>query len=299
MCGLTDKKHNRSKHSASSGAAVYSVASVDNKLVNTPPQITSVSSVDIDEDQGFQFKLKATDPEDDRVAFLLNETAPATMGNVSLELNGLLNYTPCVDCYGEDVIYYTVWEQRLDDEPALSVEGQLVIKIRNLPDSPHIQLFVRGHNVIPPSSVVTVTMEENNRMGSVSSDMTYIIAAYDPDFTETGSLVDDQPQHGNLTLYRQITNVVLLQQDCSQPWDTRRPLWDKLAGIISSSATISQVALPNPCGTNLVTRQLAWVVTMFKYTPFEGYFGEEVLKVRHTLRGRQHWKESHYFLQIC
>ena len=30
--------------------------------------------------------------------------------------------------------------------------------------------------------------------------------------------------------------------------------------------------------------KLAWVVTMFKYRPFEGYFGEDVIKVRHILR---------------
>ncbi|KAI0222605.1 hypothetical protein LSAT2_026142, partial [Lamellibrachia satsuma] len=117
-------------------------------------------------------------------------------------------------------------------------------------------------------------MEENSGKNSVSLDMVYILAAYDPDYTDDISLKFDPPQHGNLTLYRQVKIVNLIEQDCSQPWDTRRPLWDKLTKLISGSATMTEVSLPNPCGTDLVTRKLAWVVTVFKYRPFEGYFGE-------------------------
>ena len=282
VCDVTDKKPYRSKRatpqSTTSGTATYSVAGVNNKLVNTPPRITSALEVGVNEDEGFQLQIKAVDPEGDHLSFLLNETAPVSMGNVSLELNGLLTYTPCVDCYGEDAVYYTVWEQRLDNEPPLFVEGKLIIKIRNLPDSPTIQMYHKGHDVIPPSSVFMVSMEENT--GSASMDMVYVLAAYDPDYMDNVKLTFDPPQHGNLTQYNQLTKVVLTEQDCSQPWQSRRPLWDQLTNIVSSSVTSPQVSLPNPCGTDLITRHLAWVVTMFKYRPFYSYFGEDVIKVR-------------------
>ena len=226
VCDVTDKKPYRSKRatpqSTTSGTATYSVAGVNNKLVNTPPRITSAPEVGVSEDEGFQLQMKAVDSEGDHLSFLLNETAPVSMGNVSLELNGLLTYTPCVDCYGEDAVYYTVWEQRLDNEPPLFVEGKLIIKIRNLPDSPTIQMYHKGHDVIPPSSVFMVSMEENT--GSASMDMVYVLAAYDPDYMDNVKLTFDPPQHGNLTQYNQLTKVVLTEQDCSQPWQSRRPL---------------------------------------------------------------------------
>ena len=287
VCGLTDKKQGRRKRATdapvNSGSATYGVASTNNRLVNTPPRITSTPDVEVFEDDMFQFRISAEDSEDDPLSFLLNETVPVSMGNVSLALDGMLTYTPCADCYGEDTVYFTVWEQRTDDEPALFVEGKLLVKIRNTPDSPTLQMFNGGRDVILPSSVTMVTMEENSGKNSASPDMVYILAAYDPDYTDDVSLKFDPPQHGNLTLYRQVKIVNLIDQDCSQPWDTRRPLWDKITEVISSSATMTEVSLPNPCGMDLVTRKLAWVVTMFKYRPFEGYFGEDVIKVRHIL----------------
>ncbi|KAI0215915.1 hypothetical protein LSAT2_032050 [Lamellibrachia satsuma] len=109
--------------------------------------------------------------------------------------------------------------------------------------------------------------------------MVYILPAYDPDYTDDVSLKFDPPEHGNLTLYHQVKIINLIEQDCSQPWDIRRPLWDKLTRLFSDSVTIPEVSLPNPCGTDFVTCKLAWVVTMFKYRPFEGYFGEDVIKM--------------------
>ena len=140
MCGLTDKKPGRRKRATdapvNSDSATYSVASTNNKLVNTPPRITSKPDVEVFEDQMFQFKISVEDSEDKNLSFLANETAPASMGNVSLALDGMLTYTPCADCYGEDTVYFTVWEQRMDEEPPLFVEGKLLVNIRNTPDSP-------------------------------------------------------------------------------------------------------------------------------------------------------------------
>ena len=62
------------------------------------------------------------------------------------------------------------------------------------------------------------------------------------------------------------------------------PQWDELTKLISGSATMTEVSLSNPCGTDFVMRKLAWVVTVFKYRPFVGYVGEDVIKVRHILR---------------
>ena len=74
-----------------SSSAIYSVSSTNETFVNTPPLITS-ESINL-----FQFKLSAEDSDDKNLSFLSNETAPASMGNVSLALDGMLTYTPCAD----------------------------------------------------------------------------------------------------------------------------------------------------------------------------------------------------------
>ena len=244
VCGLTDKKHSRRKRAAtalvSSGAAAYSVASTNNRIVNTPLRIISEQEISILEDQKIQYKIRAEDAEGDHLSFLFNETAPRPMGNVSLDRDGMLTYTPCADCYGQDTVYFTVREQRVDDdEPALSVEGKLVVKITNLQDPPSIQMFNRGHDVILPSSVTMVTMEENTGKSYASPDMVYILAAYEADYKDDVSLKFDPPRHGNLTLYRQVKKVALIEQDCSQPWDIQRP---------------------PPCGINLPKSYLVWLL---------------------------------------
>ena len=88
-----------------------------------------------------------------------------------------------------------------------------------------------------------VTMQENSGKNSASPDMVYILPAYDPDYTDDISLKFDPPQHGNLTLYRQVKIINLFEQDCSQPWDIRHPLWDKLTKLISDSVTIPEVSI--------------------------------------------------------
>ena len=74
-----------------SSSAIYGVSSTNETFVNTPPRITS-ESINL-----FQFKLSAEDSEDKNLSFLSNETAPASMGNVSLALDGMLTCTPCAD----------------------------------------------------------------------------------------------------------------------------------------------------------------------------------------------------------
>ena len=71
------------------------------------------------------------------------------VSQLSLALDGMLTYTPCADCYRENTVYFTVWEHRTDEEPALSVEGKLLVNIRNTPDSPSLQMFERGCGVFP------------------------------------------------------------------------------------------------------------------------------------------------------
>ncbi|KAI0217501.1 hypothetical protein LSAT2_030719 [Lamellibrachia satsuma] len=282
VCSTFDK-HDRRKRAVSKptseGVGVYALGGVNNAYNNSPPIIQSESDISIFEDQQFTFIITAKDPEKDEVSFLLNLTAPAPMGNASLTLDGTLTYMPCANCYGTDTVYFTVWERRTDGEQPLSVDGTLTINIVGTNDAPNLQMFSEGRDIVPPSSKVAIAVEENNANDAAYQDVMFVVAASDADYDDDVKLAFDPPEHGNLTVYTMVKNVNIIPQDCSQPWHSRRHLWDKLIDAISSSNSIQKVRLPEPCDDDLGQRHLAVVVTVFKYRPFEGYFGEDVIKV--------------------
>ena len=282
VCSSLDK-HDRRKRAVSKptsqGVGVYVLGGVNNAYNNSPPIIQSESDIYISEDQQFTFTIKAKDPEKDDVSFLLNSTAPAPMGNASLTLDGTLTYTPCANCYGTDTVYFTVWERRTDGEQPLSVDGTLTINIEGTNDAPNLQMFSEGRDIVPPSSKVAIAVEENNANDAAYQDVVFVVAASDADYDDDVKLAFDPPEHGNLTVYSVVKNVNIIPQDCSQPWHSRRHLWDKLIDAISSSNSIQKMRLPEPCDDDLGQRHLAVVVTVFKYRPFDGYFGEDVIKV--------------------
>ena len=280
-----------------SGAGLYSVGSVDNTFFNSPPVITSESNVNIFEDDPFTFDITADDSDGDDLYFLLNSTSSPPMGNVTLSPEGKLFYTPCTDCFGVDTVHFTVWENRSDEELALSVDGHLVVNITGINDTPNLQMFNEGRNIIPPSSVVTMNIEENDGTGSADHDMVTVLAAYDGDYNDAITLTFEPPKHGNMTMHTRVRNVSLVEQDCSQSWQTRRSLWDHLIDDISSDATPQYVSLPNPCGTDLLRCHLTWVITLLRYTPFEGYIGEDSIKVTYiSLSDSFIHPFSHFFM---
>ena len=262
---------------------MYTAANTANTFSNSPPTITSDSTVSVFEDKQFQFLLTAEDPDNDPLSFLLNTTAPSPTGNVTLTTDGMLSYKPYDNYYGTDTVYFTVWEKRTDGEPPLYVDGQLVVEVTAVNDVPRLAIFNEGRDINPPSSVVTMTVEENIKTNVVYQDLVVVVAAYDADYNDDLTLAFDQPQHGNLTVYSRVNTAELIPQDCAQTWETRRSAWDKLINGISTSTPVKKGMLPNPCGTDMINQRLAWVITVLRYKPFEGYFGDDVIKVRLTL----------------
>ncbi|KAI0212810.1 hypothetical protein LSAT2_002258 [Lamellibrachia satsuma] len=240
-----------------SGVAEYAVAITDNKVANSPPVI-----------------------ESEDIHIRRHSTAPAPRGDVTLSIDDKLSYSTYTNCYGEDTIHFTVWEKRTDDVVSpLSVDGTLIVEIRGSNDVPILHMSKEGRDIVPPSSVVTVTVEENSGNNAAYKDLIFILAAHDVDDTDDINVAFEQPKHGNLTLYRQVKTVELIQQNCSISWNARRHLWDKLVNDITASTTIQKVSLPNPFDTDFVNLHFAWVILVFKYAPFEQYFGEDTIEV--------------------
>ena len=263
------------------GVAEYIVASTNKSVSNVPPVLTSAMTLTIDEDRMFEYTIRAEDPDGDSLVFLLNTTAPKPRGKVTLSIDGKLSYTPCVNCYGDDRIYFTVHEKTTDDvAQPLSVDGILILKIQGTNDVPRLHMFKDGRDIVPPSSRVEVTIEENSGDNSVYKDLIFVLAGNDVDYTDVLNMAFEAPRHGNITVYNKVKKVEVKQQDCSKSWETRRQLWDKLVDELTGSVAIQKVSLPNPCGSDFESSHFAWVITAFRYTPFEQYFGEDTIKVR-------------------
>ena len=265
--------------STSSGAGFYSVANVANAFYNLPPYITSVSSVTILKGQIFTFTVSATDPEGDNLYYVLDSNM-ATLGSVTLALDGTMYYASCVNCVVRDIVYFTVWENRTDGQQALSVSGQLIVEISDANVVPSLLMIQEGRNVNPPTSVITVNLYEFSAGTSSFENMVAVFAAYDVNYYDTLAFIFEAPKHGSMAVYRRESNVEVIPQDCSQTWQKRRSDWDSLADSLSShSAAAPKVVMPNPCGTDLVTRKLAWTVCLMNYTPAADYFGVDTVKV--------------------
>ena len=262
------------------GVAQYIVASTNKTVSNSAPVIMSDLTVSIDKGQMFEYTIRAHDPEGDSFVFLLNTTAPKPRGKVTLRTDGMLLYTPCANCYGDDRIHFTVREKTTDDvAQPMSVDGIFVVEIRGSNDVPRLHMFVDGRDIVPPSSRVEVTIEENSGDNSAYKNLIFVLAASDADSTDVLNIAFKAPKHGNLTVYSKVNQVKVTPQDCSKSWESRRHLWDKVFDALASSAAIQKVSLPNPCDSNFVSSRFAWVITAFQYTPFEKYFGEDTIKV--------------------
>ena len=270
----------------SQGVAILGVSSVSNAFVNSPPVIKSNSRITIFEDQQFTFIIKAEDPDGDGLSFRVNSSAAAATGEVTLQLDGTLMYTPCRNCYGTDTVHFTVLERRTDDEPALSVDGIFVVTIVGINDVPQLQMFSKGRDIVTDSRKLAITAEEfhadkygQDNIIYAHEDVLYVVAANDADYDDDLKIAFERPEHGNLKLYSVIKNVEITPQNCSEAWDTRRHLWDDLIGTIARNYSIQWLQLPEPCDDDLADRHVALVVTMFKYRPFDGYFGDDTIKV--------------------
>ena len=275
----TRRKRAAPASSTSSGAAFYSVANVANAFFNLPPYITSVSSVTILKGQVFTFTVAATDPEGDNLYYVLDSTM-ATLGSVTLALDGSMYYASCVTCLVSDTVYFTVWENRTDGQHALSVSGHLTVEISDINVVPSLLMIQEGRNINPPTSIIALNLYEFSSGNSSFENFVAVFASYDVNYYDKLAFIINPPTHGRMEVYRRESSVDVIPQDCSQTWQKRRSAWDKVTDSLSSHAGVMQkIVMPNPCGTDLVNRKLAWTVCLMNYTPAEDYFGADTIKV--------------------
>ena len=262
------------------GAVTAAVASTDPNVTNNPPRITTaILTIRIFEEESFSVQLAAVDEDDDKLTFVLNP-AFSPRGEVTLSYLGLLIYKPCLDCVGEDVIHFTVREQRTDGVPALSVDGEYKVVIEGVNDNPQLLLLVEGASALPPSHELAQSMEENQPGHGAYRDLLLLVAVSDPDPGDTLTLKMEPPSHGTLTPYAAVTTVHVVGQDCNSSWEERRGAWDAVLAAVQDDS-VTSVVLPAPCGGAPLSRlqAMSWALTAIRYTPTPAYYGTDTIKV--------------------
>ena len=89
------------------GPTVLGLAVTSTTLANTPPEVTSPPTADMDEDKVLNFLLTATDVDGDAVVFVLDQTE-VYPGLVDVQPSGMLTFTPEANYAGTAVIFFKV-----------------------------------------------------------------------------------------------------------------------------------------------------------------------------------------------
>ncbi|MGH3071071.1 MAG: Ig-like domain-containing protein [Gaiellaceae bacterium] len=134
---------------------------------NTAPVAPDVSAA-TDEDTPVEIDLPATDADGDTLALAHGEPAHGSFDGTT--------YTPDVDFFGDDSFTYTA------DDGSAADEGVVTITVRPVNDAPE------------PVADAVSTDEDTAASGNVLAN------DVDPDGDTLSAALEDEPEHGNLTL---------------------------------------------------------------------------------------------------
>ncbi|VDI27589.1 Hypothetical predicted protein, partial [Mytilus galloprovincialis] len=202
-----------------SSESQFSMSVVTTSVYNTPPRLVSPDTVTMAEDEGtLQYLLEAVDDEGDSIIFYLDNTT-YIMGEPILHTNGLLLYTPCVDCSGTEIIRIILSENQTDPNiPVASLPVTLTVTITSQNDHPEIFITQYGQSMLhqDPSEPVIVYLEQMQDYNENiwSDQFTAVIGGYDVEKEDNLSMVISYPNHGNLTVTNEET--ILLRIDTCQ-----------------------------------------------------------------------------------
>ena len=150
------------------------------------------------EDHVLQINLRYFDREGDSVEF--NLSSKPTMGDVYLATDGLLVYTPCLNCVGKVFIAYRVTEREID-KPT-SAFGRVEIYVRPLPDPP--SLYFISDQLTSPRKVEnkysTLFILRSELASKSESRASFLLLATDPDANSTVDVIFNKKFHDKLLL---------------------------------------------------------------------------------------------------
>ncbi|XP_071123199.1 uncharacterized protein [Mytilus edulis] len=192
----------------------FVVAVVDKNVYNSPPVLLSPDILIMDEDQGtIQYSLRAFDEENDVIEYYIEPSFNVSdiNGTVFLTKTGILLYTPCRDCTGNEQIPVVLQEVQRDH--LITPVHRLItltISVTQLNDPPIVFMTQYGQNILhdDPTEPVLVYLEQMNAFNTEkwSSEFSATFGAYDIEKQDLFISVSE-PLHGRILLSKAKTSV--------------------------------------------------------------------------------------------
>ncbi|XP_019632640.1 PREDICTED: uncharacterized protein LOC109476195 [Branchiostoma belcheri] len=253
----------------------FVVALVDSSFQNSAPRLAVSPYLWTYEDIPIVTYLEAVDDDDDDVTFSIDRsTETLFIGEVEIEPNGKLRYTPCKDCVGKDLVTVVMSENRNDGETPLVTRETINIDVVALEDNPDVFAVKNGVKVNSTGDSITVTLEENTAQRVNQSRYDVLIFGSDIDTHDVLSLVFHDPSNGTLALSKMVRNITFLYDDTGDR--TTVVDGDKFANELAE-----EVSIPYPQNLLMPHRpeKYSWVAVGFTYVPDMTFYGHDQVRV--------------------
>ncbi|XP_067659895.1 uncharacterized protein [Haliotis asinina] len=236
---------------------LFVVTNVRASIPNDPPQLTSTTSVTMEEDSGtLIYQLSGVDPDGDTVKFKINPSSDvASTRDLTLTPSGLLTFTPALNYYGTFTVPVVIYEVNVVDITAASTLVAITIEVTADNDAPSVFAFSDGVSLILPDPTAPImTLIEQNLVNDSSVTYKWMFGAYDVDPAENLTMYFTQPSNGTLT-YDDVSAQV---PNCSA----------ETTGILCSN-----LSLPHSPAA------VSWIYRSFQYIPDTDYTGYDEVRM--------------------
>ncbi|XP_048258679.1 uncharacterized protein LOC124137747 [Haliotis rufescens] len=225
------------------------------EIPNSPPQLTSITSLVMQEDQGtLIYQMTSTDANGDVVKYKMSDDSAVADLELRLSEDGLMTYTPAANFYGNVDVQVVMYEVPQAEIPPAQTAVSITISINSVNDAPSAFVFSDEVNILhaDPTLPVVILPENFNSNDSDTTTYRWKFGAYDVDVGDSLTIFYTQPSSGNLTVGDVNTTV-----PCSY----------------NSGIPCDKLLLPNPADS------LNWVYRTFMYQPDPGYHGNDEVRV--------------------
>ncbi|XP_072033446.1 LOW QUALITY PROTEIN: uncharacterized protein [Amphiura filiformis] len=243
----------------------FAVAAISPNIVNESPYFVNlVSSLTVDEDKGkLEYRLRAEDPDGDGLRFVLDHAkGRPRLGIASVSIDGLLTYTPCKDCNGEDIVNIAVEEVQSDAGiTSTSTQASITVLVRSVNDNPFAFVAHRGQIGSTLARSAKFAVGQNTRSIIAYVPLMAALGAYDVDSSDVLTFVIDAPVNGEIMFSDEDRTVPINAENCNNGSETVKSFDERVV----------------PCGLVLSRdkNHLSWVMVNFTYTPHMNFVGED------------------------
>ncbi|XP_019617780.1 PREDICTED: uncharacterized protein LOC109465079 [Branchiostoma belcheri] len=252
----------------------FVVALVDSSFQNSAPRLAVSPYLWTYEDVPIVAYLEAIDDDDDEVTFSIDRsTETLFIGEVEIEPNGILRYTPCKDCFGKDFVTVVMSENRRDGETPLVTRETVVIDVVALEDNPDVFAVKDRVKVNSTGDSITVTLEENTAQRLTRSKYDVLVFGADIETNDVLSLVFHDPSNGTLALSKIVQNITFLHDDTDDH--------ATVDGANFANKSADEVSIPYPQNLLMPHRpeKYSWVAVGFTYVPDMNFYGHDQVRV--------------------